>query len=62
MPRAQETGAIIAKYFPNVETQNCDFIREGAPIRPEPSTVHWRPDAYVSFISISHACTMRAYS
>ena len=26
-----------------------DLLREGAPIRPEPKSSNWKPDAYVSF-------------
>lgn len=54
MTRAQESGEIISKYFPDVKPEHCNLIREGAPIPPEPPSSVWRPEAavitFVSFI------------
>lgn len=48
MTRAQETGKIISKFFPDIEPEHCDLIREGAPIPPEPRWVgHWCPESEV---------------
>ncbi|XP_002740413.1 serine/threonine-protein phosphatase PGAM5, mitochondrial-like, partial [Saccoglossus kowalevskii] len=44
MQRAQETGALIKSYLPQVPCKNCDMIREGAPIPPEPPVGHWKPE------------------
>ncbi|XP_071946320.1 serine/threonine-protein phosphatase PGAM5, mitochondrial-like isoform X2 [Antedon mediterranea] len=45
MTRAIETADIIAKHFPDLPRKSCDFLREGAPIPPEPPAGHWRPEA-----------------
>ncbi|CAG9820564.1 unnamed protein product [Phaedon cochleariae] len=49
MSRAQETGSIISDFLPNVPVTNCDFLREGAPIPPEPPLGGWRPEKHVSY-------------
>lgn len=51
MTRAKNTASVISKHLPNVPVETCDFLREGAPIRPEPESPNWRPEASVSFIS-----------
>lgn len=48
MTRARNTASVISKHLPNVPVETCDFLREGAPIRPEPSSPNWRPEAQVS--------------
>lgn len=40
MTRATETAQIISKELPNVPVENCDLLREGLPIIPEPSESH----------------------
>jgi len=45
MTRATETAEIISCSVPDVPVVNCDMIREGAPIPPEPPVGHWRPEA-----------------
>lgn len=53
MTRATETANIIGKELPqDLETSSCDFLREGAPIQPEPPVGHWRPEAKVSILSL----------
>lgn len=47
MPRATETAHIIMKSLVDVPTKSCDLMREGAPIRPEPTHKKWRPELYV---------------
>ncbi|XP_045469687.1 serine/threonine-protein phosphatase Pgam5, mitochondrial-like isoform X1 [Harmonia axyridis] len=44
MSRAQETGSLISKNLPNIPVTNCDFIREGIPIPPEPAIGNWRSE------------------
>ncbi|KAG8182712.1 hypothetical protein JTE90_026166 [Oedothorax gibbosus] len=34
--RAQETSDIIIKNFPDLPTENCDLLQEGAPLSPDP--------------------------
>lgn len=46
MSRAQETGHIISASLPNVSISSCDFLREGAPIPPEPPNKRWRPELH----------------
>ena len=49
MTRAKETNDIILKeigYSPD-KVQYCDFLREGAPIPPQPPVGHWRPEKSV---------------
>ncbi|KAK9752009.1 Histidine phosphatase superfamily (branch 1) [Popillia japonica] len=46
MSRAQETGTIIAKFLPNIPVTECNLIREGAPIPPEPPVGHWKPGVH----------------
>ncbi|CAH1962870.1 unnamed protein product [Acanthoscelides obtectus] len=46
MTRAQETGNIISESLPEVEVINCDLIREGAPIPPDPPIGSWKPERY----------------
>ena len=48
MPRATETAQLICQSLPELPTKSCDLMREGAPIRPEPSSSHWKPEEYVS--------------
>lgn len=48
MARAQETANIIAKSLPQVPTKDCNLIREGAPVPPEPPIGHWKPEVHVS--------------
>ncbi|KAJ8985242.1 hypothetical protein NQ317_018272 [Molorchus minor] len=49
MTRAQETGHIISESLPNVPVKNCDLLREGAPIPPEPPLGRYRPELYQFF-------------
>ncbi|XP_071790577.1 serine/threonine-protein phosphatase PGAM5, mitochondrial-like isoform X1 [Asterias amurensis] len=44
MARAKETADIIAQHLPNVPRDECDMLREGAPIPPEPPVGHWKPE------------------
>ncbi|KAB0791257.1 hypothetical protein PPYR_03057 [Photinus pyralis] len=44
MTRAQETGSIISASLDNLPVSDCNLIREGAPIPPEPPVGHWRPE------------------
>lgn len=46
MTRAQETGSIINKSLPEVNVKDCNLIREGAPVPPEPPIGHWRPEGH----------------
>ncbi|VEN61384.1 unnamed protein product [Callosobruchus maculatus] len=46
MTRAQETGSIISESLPDVEVINCDLLREGAPIPPDPPIGSWKPERY----------------
>ena len=49
MTRAEETASIIAKSLPDdIPREECDLLREGAPIPPEPPVGSWRPEASVS--------------
>ncbi|XP_030381354.1 serine/threonine-protein phosphatase Pgam5, mitochondrial isoform X2 [Scaptodrosophila lebanonensis] len=47
MVRAQETASIIIKEidFDMNNVKHCAFLREGAPIPPQPPVGHWRPEA-----------------
>ncbi|XP_059569441.1 serine/threonine-protein phosphatase PGAM5, mitochondrial-like isoform X2 [Alligator mississippiensis] len=45
MARATETTEIISKYLPGVKKISTDLLREGAPIEPDPSISHWKPEA-----------------
>lgn len=54
MTRATETASIISKQLPDLEVISCDFLREGAPIKPEPPLAHWRPESKVSLLLVSH--------
>jgi len=49
MTRATETGDIIHQHLPDLDIQPCDLIREGAPCKPDPHTVHWVPDPWDFF-------------
>lgn len=49
MTRARQTSEIICKLFPDVPVEECDLLREGAPIRPEPPSGHWMPDVHQFF-------------
>lgn len=45
MTRAKETADIIAKSLPDdLRREQCDMLREGAPIPPEPPIGHWKPE------------------
>lgn len=46
MTRAVETAAIIHKYVPELEWNQTDLLREGAPIPPEPPIGHWREERH----------------
>ena len=51
MTRAQETARQIHKFvLPQADMKQCDMLREGAPIPPEPPLNHWKPEATVSEI------------
>ncbi|GFU41484.1 hypothetical protein NPIL_690381 [Nephila pilipes] len=41
MTRAKETSDIILKYFPDLPVEDCDLLREGFPIQPEPPSQKW---------------------
>ena len=48
MTRATETASIISKQLPSdLQVTSCDFLREGAPIKPEPGSSSYRPEAKV---------------
>lgn len=48
MTRATETASIISKQLPtSLEVTSCDFLREGAPIKPDPPVGSWRPESKV---------------
>ncbi|XP_017852166.1 serine/threonine-protein phosphatase Pgam5, mitochondrial isoform X2 [Drosophila busckii] len=46
MTRAQETADIILKEidFDKAKVKSCSYLREGAPIPPQPPVGHWRPE------------------
>ncbi|RZC40580.1 serine/threonine-protein phosphatase Pgam5, mitochondrial [Asbolus verrucosus] len=46
MSRAQETGTIISNSLPDVPVLNCDLLREGAPIPPEPPVGSWKQEMH----------------
>jgi len=47
MTRANETGEIILKHLPaDIKIDKTDMLREGAPIRPEPKSKNWKPEAW----------------
>ena len=49
MTRAKETADIIAKSLPDdLRREQCDMLREGAPIPPEPPIGHWKPEMRVT--------------
>lgn len=48
MARAQETGSIISKSLPNIKVEDCELLREGAPIPPEPPLGSWKQEMHVS--------------
>ena len=48
MPRAVETAQLVNQSLPDVPMKSCDLLREGAPIRPDPPSKHWRPEEHVS--------------
>lgn len=51
MTRATETAQIISQELPkDLEVTSCNFLREGAPIRPDPPSGSWRPEAKVCFM------------
>lgn len=42
--RAAETADIIAKYLPDLPRETCPMLREGSPVKPDPSSSRWRPE------------------
>lgn len=50
MVRAQETTDIILKEidYNKDDVKHCSYLREGAPIPPQPPVGHWKPAASVS--------------
>ncbi|GFY72585.1 hypothetical protein TNIN_350641 [Trichonephila inaurata madagascariensis] len=44
MTRAQETSDIILKHFPDLPVEDCDLLREGFPIPPDPPSSWNVPD------------------
>lgn len=46
--RAVETADIIASYLPDVPRETCCMLREGAPVKPDPSPPNWKPEKKVS--------------
>jgi serine/threonine-protein phosphatase PGAM5 len=52
MSRAQETGSIISNSLVGVPVNNCDLLREGAPIPPEPPMGSWKQEMHVSCFHI----------
>lgn len=49
MTRAKNTASVISKHLgTKVPVETCDFLREGAPIKPVPESPNWRPEAQVS--------------
>ncbi|XP_018561539.1 serine/threonine-protein phosphatase PGAM5, mitochondrial-like isoform X2 [Anoplophora glabripennis] len=46
MARALETGSIISQSLPDLPVTECDLLREGAPIPPEPPLGRYKPEAY----------------
>ncbi|TDG41421.1 hypothetical protein AWZ03_012159 [Drosophila navojoa] len=47
MVRAQETAEIILDEidFDKTKVKSCSYLREGAPIPPQPPVGHWKPEA-----------------
>ncbi|XP_068139687.1 serine/threonine-protein phosphatase Pgam5, mitochondrial isoform X2 [Drosophila tropicalis] len=47
MVRAQETADIILNEidYDKAKVKNCPYLREGAPIPPQPPVGHWKPEA-----------------
>ncbi|XP_023035000.1 serine/threonine-protein phosphatase Pgam5, mitochondrial isoform X2 [Drosophila willistoni] len=47
MVRAQETADIILNEidYDKAKVTNCAYLREGAPIPPQPPVGHWKPEA-----------------
>ncbi|KAH8419946.1 hypothetical protein KR009_004307 [Drosophila setifemur] len=47
MVRAQETAEIMLKQidYDKEKVVNCVYLREGAPIPPQPPVGHWKPEA-----------------
>lgn len=50
MTRATETADIIHQYLPDIPMSACDFIREGAPIVPEPPISFNKSESKVSIL------------
>jgi serine/threonine-protein phosphatase PGAM5 len=50
MSRAQETGSIISNSLVDVPVNNCDLLREGAPIPPEPPIGSWKQEMHKFFV------------
>lgn len=58
MTRATETAKIILNKLENVEeVEQCDLLREGAPIPPEPPIGSWKPEMHVG-CTYSCFCTL----
>lgn len=47
MIRARETGEIIMERLKGVPFEYCDFLREGAPCVPEPTSSNWKAKSVV---------------
>ena len=47
MSRAVETADLIHKYLPGLSLDRDNILQEGAPIKPEPYLLMWRPESYV---------------
>ncbi|KRF80811.1 uncharacterized protein Dvir_GJ17041, isoform B [Drosophila virilis] len=47
MVRAQETADIILNQidYDKAKLKHCSYLREGAPIPPQPPVGHWKPEA-----------------
>lgn len=52
MTRAKNTASVISKHLGDVPVETCDFLREGAPIKPVPESPNWRPESHVSKIQL----------
>ena len=47
MSRAVETADLIHKFLPGLSLDRDNVLQEGAPIKPEPYLLMWRPESYV---------------
>lgn len=59
MTRATETAKIILTKLENVEVEQCDLLREGAPIPPEPPIGSWKPEMHVGAITVTFVLCSR---